>query len=80
MSWAQSPGRVRAFVGRVNDKPMAPYVEVESPDWLSPKQARQLAGRIVKAADLAEKRMAEHERKAVRSKLPKGDVAPEEQG
>jgi hypothetical protein len=74
MTWTQSPGRVRGFVGRVNDKPAGPYVEVEAPDWLSPAQARRLAARIVEAARLAEQRMKAYERKQVRKKLPRGDV------
>lgn len=70
-----SPGRVRGFVGRINDRPAAPYVEVEAPDWLSPLQARRLAARIVQAAAVAERRMVEHQKKQVRKKLPRGDCA-----
>jgi hypothetical protein len=73
-----SPGRLRSFVGRVNDRPPAPYVEVEAPDWLSPLQARRLAARLLVEADRADRKMAEHERKQVRKRLPKGDVASEE--
>jgi hypothetical protein len=65
---------VRAFVGRINQQPAAPYVEVLAPDWLSPEQARKLAERLVAAAQLAEKRMAAHERKMRLRRLPKGDV------
>jgi hypothetical protein len=80
MSWDQrvrSPGRVKAFVGRVNDTPAAPYVEVEAPDWLTPAQARRLAERLVVAAQLAEQRMVAHRKKSVRSKLPRGQVPTE---
>lgn len=70
-----SPGRVRAFVGRINLQPAAPYVEVIAPDWLSPEQARKLAERLTAAAKLAEKRMVAHERKMRLGRLPTGDAS-----
>lgn len=49
--------KVEGKLGRLNGGPLKPVVMIEGDvDWLSTKQARQLAARLTKAADLAEEK------------------------
>lgn len=51
------PIKVNGTLGRLNGGPLKPVVMIEGDvDWLSTKQARQLAARLTKAADLAEEK------------------------
>ncbi len=66
--------KVNGTLGRHNGGPLKPVVMVEGDvDWLSTKQARQLAARLTKAADLAEEKA---EKLAARCRDEQSDAAP----